>query len=151
MLCNLFVAHSTQAFCPTESFLRDMFIVKSPVNVLEQCRRPKVGGVFLVIVIQTYDSLKDLLLHHKHPQFTRSCLLQQFFNVKSPSVISSQRSCKATRMCLRGHRPPGGIPLADGTRVEEGSLVQLNAAVCGLVSAPSAWRKTEPRLPKVML
>ena len=27
---------------------------------------------------------------------------------------------------------PGGIPLADGTWVEEGSLVQLNAAVYGL-------------------
>ena len=38
--------------------------------------------------------------------------------------------------------PPGGIPLADGTWVEEGSLVQLNAAVYGLVNAPSAWRKT---------
>ena len=38
--------------------------------------------------------------------------------------------------------PPGGIPLADGTWVEEGSLVQLNAAVYGHVNAPSAWRKT---------
>ena len=38
--------------------------------------------------------------------------------------------------------PPGGIPLADRTWVEEGSLVQLNAAVYGLVNAPSAWRKT---------
>ena len=53
--------------------------------------------------------------------------------------------------------PPGGIPLADGTWVEEGSLVQLNAAVYGLVNAPSAWRKTivrdirEPLLPKVVL
>ena len=37
---------------------------------------------------------------------------------------------------------PGGIHLADGTWVEEGSLVQLNAAVSGLVNAPSAWRKT---------
>ena len=63
-------------------FFRDMFIVKSPVKVLEQCQRPNVGGVFLVIVIQTYDSLKDLLPHHRHLQFTRSCLLQQFFNVK---------------------------------------------------------------------
>ena len=59
-----------------------MFFVKSPVKVLEQCQRPNVGGVFLVTVIQTYDSLKDLLPHHKHPQFTRSCLLQQFSNVK---------------------------------------------------------------------
>ena len=32
----------------------------------------------------------------------------------------------------------GGIPNA----VEEGSLVQLNAAVYGLVNAPSAWRMT---------
>ena len=37
---------------------------------------------------------------------------------------------------------PGGIPLADGTWIEEGSLIQLNAAVYGLVNAPSAWRKT---------
>ena len=37
---------------------------------------------------------------------------------------------------------PGGIPLADGTWVEEGSSVQLNAAAYGLVNAPSAWRKT---------
>ena len=53
-----------------------MFIVKSPVKELVQCQRPNVGGVFLVIVIQTYDSLKDLLPHHRHLQFTRSCLLQ---------------------------------------------------------------------------
>ena len=38
--------------------------------------------------------------------------------------------------------PPGGVPLADGTWVEEGSLIQLNAAAYGLVNAPSAWRKT---------
>ena len=37
---------------------------------------------------------------------------------------------------------PGGIPLADGTWVEEGSSVQPNAAVYGLVNAPTAWRKT---------
>ena len=59
-----------------------MFLVRSPVKVLEQYQKPSVGGVFLVIVIQTYDSLKDLLQHHKHPQFTHSCLLQQFSNVK---------------------------------------------------------------------
>ena len=59
-----------------------MFIVKSLVKVLEPCQRPNVGGVFLVIVIQTYDNLKDILQHHKHPRFARSCLLQQFFNVK---------------------------------------------------------------------
>ena len=38
--------------------------------------------------------------------------------------------------------PPEGIPLPGGTLVEEGSLIQLNAAVYGLVNAPSAWRKT---------
>ena len=38
--------------------------------------------------------------------------------------------------------PPGGIPLKDGTWVEEGSLIQLNAAVYGLVNAPAAWRRT---------
>ena len=43
---------------------------------------------------------------------------------------------------LHASLPPGGIPLADGTWVEEGSLIQLNAAVYGLVNAPSAWRKT---------
>ena len=36
----------------------------------------------------------------------------------------------------------GGIPLADGTWVEEGSSVQLNAPFYGLVNAPSAWVKT---------
>ena len=35
---------------------------------------------------------------------------------------------------------PGGIPLADGTWV--GFSVQLDAAVYGLVNAPTAWRKT---------
>ena len=67
---------------PTESFLRDMFIVRSLEKVSEQCQNPSVGGVFLVIVIQTYDSLNDLLQHHKRPQFTHSRLLQQSSNVK---------------------------------------------------------------------
>ena len=38
--------------------------------------------------------------------------------------------------------PPGGILLPDGTWVEEGSLIQFDAAVYGLVNAPSTWRKT---------
>ena len=38
--------------------------------------------------------------------------------------------------------PLGCIPLPDGTWVEEGSSIQLNAAVYGLVNASSAWRKT---------
>ena len=51
---------------------------------------------------------------------------------------------------------PGGIPLADGTLVEEGSLVQPSAAViwaCQCSVRPEeddcAWH-SEPRLPKVM-
>ena len=50
----------------------------------------------------------------------------------------SERSQGQLYECL----PHGGIPLADGTWIEEGSLVQLKAAVYGLVNAPSAWRKT---------
>ena len=126
-----------------------MFNVRSLERVSKQRQKPSVGGVFLVIVIQTYTSLNDLHQHHKHPQFTRSCLLQQSSNAKWPSVISSQRSCKATRICLRGHRasfmqafPPGGIPLADGTWVEERFFGPTNATVYKLVNAPSASRKT---------
>ena len=59
-----------------------MFIVRSLVKVLEQRQKPSVGGVFLVIVIQTYDSLNDLLQHHRHLQFTHSCLLQRSSNSK---------------------------------------------------------------------
>ena len=70
------------SICPTESFLRDMFIVRNLERVLEQRQEPSVGGVFLVIVIQTYDSLNDLLQHHRHPQLTHSCLLQRSSNVK---------------------------------------------------------------------
>ena len=46
--------------------------------------------------------------------------------------------------------PPGGIPLegADGkiTWMPEGSLIQLNTAVYGLVNAPASWRKTLVRV-----
>ena len=62
--------------------LTTCFIVRSPEKVLEQREKPSVGGVFLVIVIQTYDSLNDLLQRHKRPQFTHSCLLQRFYNPK---------------------------------------------------------------------
>ena len=73
---------NTQAFVQPESFLREMFIVRSPVKVLEQRDKPSVGGVFLVIVIQTYHSLNNLLQHHKHLQFTHSCWLQRSSNAK---------------------------------------------------------------------
>ena len=36
--------------------------------------------------------------------------------------------------------PPGAIPLPDGMWVEEGSLIQLNAAVYGLVHASCEWK-----------
>ena len=43
---------------------------------------------------------------------------------------------------LYARLPPGGVPLEDGSLVPEGSLIQLNTAVYGLVNAPSAWRKS---------
>ena len=50
--------------------------------------------------------------------------------------------CDRPRSKLYASLPPGGIPLPDGTWVEEGSLIQLNAAVYGLVNDPSAFWKT---------
>ena len=127
-----------------------MFIVRNLEKVSEQRQKPSVGGVFLVIVIQTYDSLNDLLQHHKHPQFTHSCLLQQsvlqrevtLSDFKSAFMQYDKNVSERSQGQLYASLLPGGIPLADGTWVEEGSLVQLNAAVHGLVTAPSAWRKT---------
>ena len=49
---------------------------------MKELERPSVDGVFLDIVIQTYATLNDLLLHHKLTQFTPFCLLRQFFNVR---------------------------------------------------------------------
>ena len=43
---------------------------------------------------------------------------------------------------LYAQLPPGGIILEGGKLVPEGSLIQLNTAVYGLVNAPSAWRKS---------
>ena len=63
-------------------------------------------------------------------------------DLKSAFVQSDKDLADRPHGKLYASLPPGGIPLADGTWVEEGSLVQLNAAVHGLVNAPSAWRKT---------
>ena len=63
-------------------------------------------------------------------------------DLKSPFMQSDKALSERPQGQLHASLPPGGIPLADGTWVEEGSLVQLNAAVYGLVNAPSAWRKT---------
>ena len=49
-----------------------MSIVKTLEKVSEQRQKPSVSGVFLVIVIQIYDSLNDLLQHRKHPQLRSS-------------------------------------------------------------------------------
>ena len=63
-------------------------------------------------------------------------------DLKSAFMQSDKDVSERSQGHLYASLPPGGIPLADGTWVEEGSLVQLNAAVYGLVNAPSAWRKT---------
>ena len=63
-------------------------------------------------------------------------------DLKSAFMQSDKDVSERSQGQLYASLPPGGIPLEDGTWVEEGSLVQLNAAVYGLVNAPSAWRKT---------
>ena len=52
-----------------------MSIVRSLERVSEQRQKPSVGGVFLVIVIQIYDNVNDLLQQHKHPQFNTFLLV----------------------------------------------------------------------------
>ena len=113
--------------------------------MLELHQRLNVGGVSLVNVTPTYASLNDLLLHHRHPQFSLSCLWRQFStlgDLKSVLMQSDEDVSDRPRGKLYASLPPGGIPLPDGKWVEESSLIQLNAAVYGLVNAPSAWRKT---------
>ena len=61
---------------------------------------------------------------------------------KSAFMLSDKDLSERPQGQLYASLDPGGIPLANGTWVEEGSLVQLNAAVSGFVNAPSAWRKT---------
>ena len=138
-----------ECVCPTKLFPRDTSAVRNPERVLEPRQEQNVGGVFLATATQTYANWNDLLQHHRHHQSTLSCSLQLFSNGKLPSVISSPRSCRATRISLIGHRASSTrvFPLVaflspTGPGVEEGSLIQLNAAVYGLVNAPSAWRTT---------
>ena len=64
-------------------------------------------------------------------------------DLKSAFMQSDEDVSDRPKGKLYASLPPGGIPLPDGTWVEEGSLIQLNAAVYGLVNAPSAWRKTD--------
>ena len=63
-------------------------------------------------------------------------------DLKSAFMQSDKYLSERPQGQLYASLPPGGILLADGTWVKKGSLVQLNAAVYGLVNAPSAWRKT---------
>ena len=63
-------------------------------------------------------------------------------DLKSAFMQSDKDLSERPQGQLYASLPPGGIPLADGTWVEEGSFFQLNAAVFGLFNAPSAWRKT---------
>ena len=62
------------------------------------------------------------------------------------AFMQSDRDLAGREQCkLYESLHPGGILLTDETLVEEGSLIQLNVAVYGLVNAPSAWRKTMVR------
>ena len=61
-------------------------------------------------------------------------------DLKSAFMQSDEDVSDRPKGKLYASLPPGGIPLPDGTWVQEGSLIQLNAAVYGLVNAPSAWR-----------
>ena len=101
------------------------------LEVLELRQRLNVGGVFLVIVISTYTFL-----------FVAAVLQREVTlgDLKSGFMQSGEDVSDRPRGKLYASLPPGGIPLPDGTWVEEGSLIQLNAAVYGLVNAPSAWK-----------
>ena len=62
-------------------------------------------------------------------------------DLKSAFMQSDEGVSNRPKGTLYASHPPGDIPLPDGTWVEEVSLIQLNAAVYGLVNAPSAWRQ----------
>ena len=98
-------------------------------TVSEQRQKSSVGGVFLVIVIQIYGQLE-----RSSPTPQTSSIYT--FVVAAPDKDLSERP----QAQLYASLLPGGIPLADGTWV--GFSVQLDAAVYGLVNAPTAWRKT---------
>ena len=53
---------------------RHVYREKPGEGVGATSKRLNVGGVSLVNVTPTYASLNDLLLHHRHPQFSLSCL-----------------------------------------------------------------------------
>ena len=100
---------------------------------LELLQRPNVDGVFVVIVTQTYSTLNDLPLHHRHLQKTLSCF------------VAAVLQREGTLGDLKSAITQSDEDVSDRPRVEEGSLIQLNTAVYGLVNASSAWRKTLAR------
>ena len=101
-----------------------MFTARSLEKVLELRQRLNVGGVFLVIVTPTYTFL-----------FVAAVLQREVTlgDLKSGFMQSGEDVSDRPRGKLYASLPHGGIPL-------EGSLIQLNAAVYGLVNAPSAWK-----------
>ena len=59
--------------------------------------------------------------------------------MQTSKEISSKERPKGL---LYAEVPPGGIPLADGTWVEEGSILLLHVAVYGVAHAPAAWKQS---------
>ena len=60
--------------------------------------------------------------------------------MQTSTEISAQDRPKGK---LYAEIPPGGIPLEDGTWVEEGSILEPHVAVYGLCNAPAAWRHSQ--------
>ena len=85
---------------------------------------------------------KDIRKHLSH----RTVPSRRVYREKPGEGVGAASKAKC-RWCVLGHRDPdirqlNTTNIPDGTWVEAWSLVQLNAAVYGLVNAPSAWRKT---------
>ena len=99
-----------------------MFIVRNLESVSEQRQKPRSSSIFTFLFVAAV--------------LQREVVLG---GLKSVFMQSDKDLSERPQGQLQARLLPGGIPLADGTWVEEFSLVQLNAAVYGLVSAPSAW------------
>ena len=63
-------------------------------------------------------------------------------DIKSPFMQSDRDLADRTQGKLYASLPLMAFIIADGIWVEEGLLIQFNAAVRGLVNDPSAWRRT---------
>ena len=86
------------------------------------------------------------VLGHRHPTYTFlfvAAVLQRevtLGDLKSAFVQSDEDVSDRPMGKHYASLPPGAIPLHDGMWVEEGSLIQLNAAVYVLVNAPCEWK-----------